>query len=472
MAKDKQKALGRTAELVQETTSEPTEEIQQAEAIIPPQQTDTSSEVKISSKGPVLAGLFMFLALFVGGGGWLYAANLSGAVIATGTVAVQGKPKTIQHLDGGIVAQINIADGSKVKKHDVLIKLDQTLLDANLQIYKGRLREATARRARLIAERDGDTKIAWDDSLLQLLDIKDDKAVKEGHKKLFEARRTSMNGQVEQLREQGEQFKNQIKGVNALKSSKERQQKMLTEELSNIQNLKDKGLVTNNQVMGLERQREELSGQLGEHDAEIARIENSINESEIQILQIERELRQSVLTELREVEQEVNDMTQQLQSTVEQLKRVEVRAPVDGIIHELSVFTIGGVIGPGAPIMQIIPQDDEFVIEANVEPQFIDELYAGQEAAVRFSAFNQNSTPELFGEVSGISANVVVDEQTGAAFYKVRVGVSDEELARLNGQQLIPGMPVEAFIKTRERTALNYLIKPLLDQVNRAFREE
>ena len=433
---------------------------------------ENTYDVNISSKGPMMAGLFMFLALFVGGGGWLYFANLSGAVIATGTVAVQGKPKTIQHLDGGIVAEINIADGSRVKKHEVLIKLDQTLLDANLQIYKGRLREATARRARLVAERDGDAKIAWDDSLLELLDIEDDKAIKEGHKKLFEARRTSMNGQIEQLREQGEQFKNQIKGVNALKSSKERQQKMLTEELSNIQNLKDQGLVTNNQVMGLERQREELSGQLGEHDAELARIENSINESEIQILQIERELRQSVLTELREVEQEVNDMTQQLQSTVEQLKRVEVRAPVDGIIHELSVFTIGGVIGPGAPIMQIIPQDDEFVVEANVEPQFIDELYAGQEAALRFSAFNQRSTPELFGEVAGISANVVVDEQTGAAFYKVKLGVSEKELARLNGQQLIPGMPVEAFIKTRERTALNYLIKPLLDQVNRAFREE
>jgi len=437
-----------------------------------PHQQPYDSEVNINSKTPMLFGLFMFLALFVGGGYWLYAVNLSGAVIATGTVAVQGKPKTIQHLDGGIVAEINIADGIKVKKNDVLIKLDETLLNANLQIYKSRLREATARRARLITERDGETEITWDDSILELLDIEDDKAIKEGHQKLFEARRTSMNGQVEQLRQQGEQFKNQIKGVNALKASKERQQIMLTEELANISNLKDQGLVTNNQVMGLERQKEELSGQLGEHDAELARIENSINESEIQILQIERELRQSVLTELREVEQEVNDMTQQLQSTVEQLKRVEIKAPVDGVIHELSVFTIGGVIGPGAPIMQIIPQDDNFVVEANVEPQFIDELYPGQEAAVRFSAFNQNSTPELFGEVAGISANVVVDEQTGAAFYKVRVGVSDEELARLNGLQLIPGMPVEAFIKTRERTALNYLVKPLLDQVNRAFREE
>jgi len=187
---------------------------------------------------------------------------------------------------------------------------------------------------------------------------------------------------------------------------------------------------------------------------------------------VEREARQSVLTELREVEQEVNDMTQQLHATVEQLKRIEIKAPVNGIIHELSVFTIGGVIGPGAPILQIIPQDEQFVIEANVEPQFIDELYPKQPTTVRFSAFNQRSTPELNGTIEGISANVVVDEQSGVPFYKVKVGVSQTELARLNGQQLIPGMPVETFIKTRDRTALNYLIKPLLDQFNRALREE
>ena len=337
--------------------------------------TEQTPEVNTSSKGPVWFGVFMFFFLFVGGGGWLYAANLSGAVIANGTVAVQGKPKTVQHLDGGIVAEINIADGSRVKAGETLIKLDETLLNANLQIYKSRIREATARRARLIAERDGEPKISWDDRILNLLQVESDPSIKEGHRKLFEARRTSMNGQIEQLREQGAQFKNQILGVKALKSSKQRQRDMLGEELENITDLKEQGLVTNNQVMSLERQREELLGQIGEHDAELARIENSINESEIQILQIERELRQSVLAELREVEQEVNDMTQQLQSTVEQLKRIEIKAPVDGIVHELSVFTIGGVIGPGAPILQIIPQDDAFVIEANVEPQFIDELY-------------------------------------------------------------------------------------------------
>lgn len=429
-------------------------------------------EVNTSSRKPIIAGLVLFLALFIGGGGWLYAANLSGAVIATGTVAVQGKPKTIQHLDGGIVAEINIADGDLVKQGDVVIRLDETLLEANLQIYRNRLREAIARRSRLVAERDTRPEIEWDEAILNVLDITQEESIRQGHLKLFEARRTSMTGQINQLQEQIAQFKNQINGVNALKSSRVRQVAMLSEELQNISDLKDKGLVTNNQVMSLERQKEDLSGQIGEHDAELARIANSINEAEIQILQVEREARQSVLTELREVEQEVNDMTQQLHATVEQLKRIEIKAPVNGIIHELSVFTIGGVIGPGAPILQIIPQDEQFVIEANVEPQFIDELYPKQPTTVRFSAFNQRSTPELNGTIEGISANVVVDEQSGVPFYKVKVGVSQTELARLNGQQLIPGMPVETFIKTRDRTALNYLIKPLLDQFNRALREE
>jgi len=216
-------------------------------------------EVNTSSRKPIIAGLVLFLALFIGGGGWLYAANLSGAVIATGTVAVQGKPKTIQHLDGGIVAEINIADGDLVKQGDVVIRLDETLLEANLQIYRNRLREAIARRSRLVAERDTRPEIEWDEAILNVLDITQEESIRQGHLKLFEARRTSMTGQINQLQEQIAQFKNQINGVNALKSSRVRQVAMLSEELQNISDLKDKGLVTNNQVMSLERQKEDLS---------------------------------------------------------------------------------------------------------------------------------------------------------------------------------------------------------------------
>ena len=428
--------------------------------------------VKTESHTTIWLGLLMLLGLFAGCGGWLYLAKLSGAVIAQGTVSVQGKPKTVQHLDGGIVAKINVADGDIVKQGETLVSLDRTLLAANLQIYENRLREAVARKARLLAERDDLPEIVWDAEILELLHVEQKKSVRIGHQKLFAARISSREGQIAQLRKQVAQFANQTEGVQALLTSKKNQTVLLDAELTNISDLRQKGLVTNSQVMALERQREDLNGQIGEHDADLARIANSVNEAEIQILQIEREARQRILEELREVEQEVNDTTQRLHATVEQLKRVEIKAPVSGVVHEMNVYTIGGVIGPGDPILQIIPQDEQFVIEAKVLPQFIDELYPSQVATLRFSAFNQRSTPEISGTVDGISANVIIDELSGQSFYKVRLGVSKGEIARLGGQKLISGMPVEAFIRTAERSALNYLLKPLADQLNRAFREE
>lgn len=428
--------------------------------------------VKTSGRFIILSGLFLFLFVFVFGGAWAYFANLSGAVIAQGQVAVLGKPKTIQHLDGGIVSEINIDNGDSVSKGEILVRLDDVLLKANLNIYQSRLLEGVAQLARLVAERDARSDITWSDEVLKLFDLEIGPAVKQGQQKLFEARQATRQGQVSQLREKIKQFQNQISGIKALKVSRKAQLGFLDEELKGIRSLNEKGLAPKSQLMALERQREEIIGQMAEQDAELARIQNSIAETEIQILQIDREFRQTVLTEIRQIEQEVNDMTQQLYATVEKLKRIEIKAPVSGIIHELAVFTIGGVIGPGAAVLQIIPQNEGFEIEANVEPQFVDELYLGQPATLRFSAFNQRTTPELNGTVKGISPNVVINEQTGISFYKIRLTVSKAELTRLKGQPLIPGMPVESFIKTRERTALNYLLKPLLDQINRAFKEE
>ncbi|MEM7426168.1 MAG: HlyD family type I secretion periplasmic adaptor subunit [Pseudomonadota bacterium] len=428
--------------------------------------------VRTSPRLTIVCGLALFVVLFVGGGSWAYLANLAGAVIAQGSVVVAGKPKSVQHLDGGIVSEIRVREGQAVGKGELLIRLDDTLLRANLNIYRNRLREGIARKARLVAERDGAENVTWDTSLLELLGVDQDAAVRRGQLRLFEARKATRLGQISQLREKIAQFQSQTRGITALQSSKTAQLTMLDSELEGIRSLKKEGLAANSQLMGLERQREQLVGQNAEHDAELARIQNSISETKIQTLQIDREFRQSVLTELRQVEQEVNDMTQQFHATSEQLKRVEIRAPVAGAVHELGIFTIGGVIGAGAPVMQIVPQNEKLEIEANIAPQFVDELYVSQPTTLRFSAFNQRTTPELAGAIDGISANVVVNEQTGESFYKVRISVSAVELERLGGQALVPGMPVEAFIKTRERTAFNYLIKPLSDQLHRAFREE
>lgn len=429
-------------------------------------------KVKTSSKLVVTFGLAIILTLFLGGGVWAYFVNLSGAVIAPGQVAVLGKPKTIQHLDGGIVSQINVDNGDDVDKGDVLVKLDETLLQANLNIYQNRLRESLARKARLLAERDNSQFIDWDDEVLIVLGFKTKESVHEGQQRLFEARRNTINGQTSQFKEKIKQFENQVNGTTALKNSNVAQLEFLDQELAGIRDLASQSLSPKSQLMALERQRQGLIGQIAEQDAEIARISNSITETEIQILQIDREFRQSVLEELRQIEQEVSDMTQQLYATIEQLKRIEIKAPVSGVVHELSVFTIGGVIGPGGPVLQIIPQTEEFDFEAKVDPQFVDELFKGQEASLRFSAFNQRTTPELKGNVSHISPNAILDDRTGLSYYLVYFDIEHSELEKLNGQNLISGMPIEAYIKTKDRTALNYLIKPLTDQFKRAFREE
>lgn len=434
--------------------------------------TSLDATVRTSSKVLILSGLFLVFLLFVLGGAWANLASLSGAVLAQGQVVVLGRPKIIQHLDGGIVAEIFVENGAVVSKGEVLIRLDDTLLKANLNIYQNRLREGVAQRARLTSERDALSQIAWEDKILKIFNMESSPNVRLGQKKLFEARQATRLGQVAQLREKIKQLRNQTTGTEALKGSKKSQLGFLDEELKGIRSLNKKGLTPKSQLMSLERQREEIIGQVAEQDAELARIQNSISETEIQILQIDRELRQTVLTELRQIEQEVNDMTQQLFATVEKQKRTEIKAPVSGIVHELAIFTIGGVIGPGNEVMQIIPQNIGFEVEANVEPKFVDELYSGQLATLRFSAFNQRITPELNGTVKGVSPNAIVNEQTGASFYKIRLTVSNSDLVLLESLPLVPGMPVEIFIKTRERTALNYMIKPLMDQINRAFREE
>lgn len=429
--------------------------------------------VKISEVRFVLAGLFLIVFLFLVGGGWALYANLAGAVIASGQVVIAGKSKTIQHLDGGIVAEIHVDDGQHVKEGDILIRLDDTLLKANLNIYQNRFRESVARRDRLVAERDDAGSVVWNDNILQVLGVDVLPTIKQGQEKLFEVRRATKQGQASQLQERIEQFENQKQGIKALMASKLAQLQFLDEERNALRSLKEKGLIPNSRFLALERQREEFIGQNAEYDSELARIQNSIGETEIQIFQIDREFRQSVLSELRQAEQEVNDITHQLYATKEQLKRVEICAPVSGIVHELAVFTIGGVVSAGASIMQIIPQNEKFEVEASVEPHFIDELYPGQPATLRFSAFNQRTTPELEGVIKSISAHVVVNKQTGFSSYMARISVTEKELVRIGDDlPLIPGMPVEVFVKTRERTPLNYLIKPLLDQISRAFREE
>lgn len=427
---------------------------------------------RVSVRPAATLGLLALVALFGGVGGWMAYAEISGAIVASGTVAVHGNPKTVQHLDGGIVAEISAADGDVVRKGDILVRLDDTLLKANVAIYTKRIEEALAERARLEAERAGQRTIDWNDGSARALDVVPSAAVRESQDKLLEARQTSREGQKARLKEKIAQFKSEIDGVQGLLSAKREQIAFIDQELKGLRQLHKQGNTTINRLLALERQRAELAGQAAEHRAELARIGNSISEAEISILQLDKEALETALLDLRKREQEISDMVQQLIATRAQIARVDVKAPVDGIVHQLSVFTIGGVVSPGAGILQIIPKNEKVEVEAHIGTQFIDEIYVGQSARVRFSAFNQRTTPEFKGTVQKVSPSSVIDDKQGYSYYRIWISVPEGELASLGDMKLVPGMPAEVFIKTRERTALSYLVKPLTDQINRAFREE
>jgi HlyD family secretion protein len=418
------------------------------------------------------AGLALFLVVVLGGAAWLSLAKLAGAVVAGGAVNVAGMPKTIEHLDGGIVASVAVEVGDTVEAGDVLVVLDDTMLRANLEIYRNRLREGVARQARLRAERDGADAVAFDARLLASLDISPDEEVEAGQVKLFEARRATRRGQVAQLEEQVAQHRSQLSGVDGTQASQREQQALLLTEYGSMKTLSDQGYAPRNRVTGLEREVQGVTGRLAELDAEKARIRQAMSETAIEILQVEREFQQSVLAELREVDAEIVDLVQQIGATRDQLGRIEIRSPVEGLVHDLSVFTVGGVVAPGEPIMQVIPRHERLIFEVRVEPQFIDALYPGQDAKLRFPTLDQARTPELSATVAVVSPSSLLDEATGMTFYQVRLTVPDEELAKMKGQPLLPGMPVEAYVQTGERSALSWLLKPLSDQAARAMRED
>ena len=433
---------------------------------------NTPSNLRTNFHQTAAVGIFMFVLLFGGVGFWLVYANVAGAVVASGTVIVKGKPKSIQHLDGGLVHAIHVENGQQITKGEVLVQLDDTLLNANFEIYKNRLGEASARKDRLEAERDNRVAMAWTESHITLLDHGKVKQHRLGQKKLFAARRASRLGQKSQLQEKLKQFRNQTVGVKGLKLAKRDQVHFIEQELRGVEEGFRQGLMPLTRVLTLQRDRADLLGKISEHDAELARIENSIREAEITILQNEREFQENVLSELREVTPQVNELTQQILATQEQIKRIDVKAPVSGIIHELNIFTIGGVVPPGGTIMQVIAQNDGVEIEVNIEPQYIDQIFMAQEAVVRFPAFNQRTTPEIFGRVSHVSPSSVVDEKSGLPFYRIGIEIAEGQKTRLGDKILVPGMPVEAFMKTNDRPVISYLLKPLTDHIYKAFREE
>ena len=421
----------------------------------------------------LVAGVAAVAILAGGVGGWAASTELAGAVIAQGQLVVDTNVKKVQHPTGGVVGELRVREGDHVKAGDVVVRLDETQTRANLQIVLKGLDEMAARQAREEAERDGAQKVAFPADLVARIKDPEVARVVQGEQKLFEIRRTARAGQKGQLKEQIAQLQDQIKGLQEQIAGKAKEIEWIRQELKGVRELWQKNLVQFNRVTSLERDAARLEGERGALIASVAQAKGKVAETELRILQVDEDMRTEVGKDLADIRAKTSELVEKRVSAEDQLKRVDIRAPQDGFVHQLSVHTVGGVITPnGEPLMLIVPESDALTVEAKVPPQDIDQLHVGQTAVLRFSAFNQRTTPEINGTVSLVSADVSVDQKTGVSYYTIRVGVSAEELARLGEVKLVPGMPVEAFVQTVPRTVLSYLVKPLQDQVSKAFREK
>ncbi len=405
-------------------------------------------------------------------GGWAATASIEGAVIGSGQVIVESQAKTIQHDDGGIVQEILVKNGDDVNVGDILFRLNPTESRSNKDIAENRLIESEARIARLQTELDGGRSISWPESIRARQSDPEVANVMEGQSRLFRARQSAVSGEVLQLRERKRQIQEQIGGMHGLQKSKEDQLGLIEAELTSLKSLQNQGYVSMSRVMAVEREQARLQGDIGRDKSEILRLNSQIGEIDLQIGQLTRNSRAEILSELREVETEAKDLRAQLATLDDKLQRIEIKAPVAGTIYDLAMTTIGGVAMPGEELVQIIPRYDELVVEAKISPLDIDQVYRSQDSVVTLSAFNQRTTPQLHGAVTDISANSLMDEITGQNYYQVTIEIPKDEIERLNGLKLIPGMPADVFIKTESRTVSSYLLRPFTDTMRRAFREE
>lgn len=422
----------------------------------------------------IFFGFIVIITTFGLGGYWAMATQIRGAVVAPAELRVESKSKPVQHSVGGLVGEILVKDGDTVEAGDVLIRFDQTTQGASLAIVETQLLGLRALRARLITERDDLPSVVFDDDLLQKAQTSSDVAkVVSDQQRLFRARLESYRQQRAQLGQRIGQLGNEIDGARSRLDSFTSQLASVEEELKVQQDLLKRGLTTRQRAQEFIREKARINGEQGALTAEIARLYRQIDETKIEITRLEEERREDSISQLREVQAEVSELQQRAIVARDDFSKIDLRAPQSGVVQELNVFSKGAVVAPGEAIMTIVPVADRLVLEARVAPDKRDQISIGQTARVRFSAFSTQTTPELTGEVVKISADRKVDETTGQPYFGIEVLLSDEERAKIGKENtLLPGLPAEVYIQTELRTPLSYLLKPLTDNMNRAFREE
>ena len=422
-----------------------------------------------SGRFPLFVGCSALIVLLLGIGVWSVRTEIAGAIIASGTIVVENNRQVIQHAEGGVVGEILARDGDPISEGDLLLRLDGTILESELALAELQLIELRARKARLQAERDEASDIIFPNDLLAL---NTDAATEqiEGQRKLFEARRNSLETERKQIAEQIKQIHNQIEGAEAQQAALSVEEELVGNELRDQESLLERGLVQNQRVSTLRRDAAQITGQIGMLNANAAQFRGQIAALEIELLRLVTSRQENAITELRDIQFNELELTEQHRTLLERMSRLDVRAPVGGIVYGSSVFAEKAVVQSAEPLMYVIPQDQPLIISTRVEAIHVDQVHMGQEATLKFSAFNQRTTPELNGSVISVSADVFEDENTGMSYYRVDVEPLDDELAKLDELEILPGMPVEAFIKTDDRTPLSYLTKPLTDYFGRALR--
>ncbi|QWW69493.1 HlyD family type I secretion periplasmic adaptor subunit [Rhizobium sp. WYJ-E13] len=420
----------------------------------------------------ILSVWVLSVALVGGMGGWAASTSLSNAVVGHGTVIIDQNVKKIQHLTGGIVSELMAMEGGHVQAGDVLLRLDSTSVKANLAIIDSNLAQLYVRRARLQAERIGATEFSADDIPANELDIDVSKNLIDGEVQLFNARRSSLVGMRKQLEERKAQLAEEIQGDTLQLASIDEATKLVDQEYDAAAKLYNQKIVTMQKVNGLKRQRVELDGNRGERLSSRAQAEGKIAEINLQILQLDEDRRTENSKDLTDVEAKTAEMQERRIAAVDQMNRLELRAPMSGRIYQLTVHTVGGVVNPGEVLMLLAPDQRDLTLEAKIATRDIDQLTLGQKVDIRFSAFDQKTTPEVQGDVVSISPDVVTEQRSGTDYYPVRIKPEPASLQKLSNMKLYPGMPAEVFIKVADRSVLSYMTKPLMDQISHTFREE
>ncbi len=437
-----------------------------------PAATGGVEQPKWSARGGLTLGVLGLVILVGGFGSWAVLANISGAIITSGRVAVESNRQVVQHPDGGVVSEILVREGDRVEEGQVLVRLDPTLLRSNADILRDQLFEFEARTARLMAERDEVDEITFPDRILEAAET--DPAIAEiveGQRSLFEARGDSRARAAEQLERRKDQIASQIDGIGAQDDAMALQLGFIRQELAAQQSLLGRGLAQAPRVLGLQRDEASMLGQVGDFAATVAELTGRSTEIDLQILELGTTAREEAITELRELQFRQIELAEQFRSVTEQLARLDITAPVAGIVYDMQIFANRSVIRPADPVLFVVPQDRPLVIQTRVDPIHIDSVFPGQPVTLRLPSFDARNTPELFGSIVRVSPDAFTDTNTGATYYQAEVLPDEGEIDRLQGQVLLPGMPVEAYLRTDDRTPLGYLVKPLADYFNRAFRE-